>query len=283
MRNFEIDKESIAENDHLRSKHIREIFQNTTQIKNSSTEVYIPRIIIQFWHDKNNIPKDVQDCIDSWKILEGQGFKRLLFDDNIAREFILKELGNTYANAFDRCHHPAMRCDYFRLCYIFLVGGFYVDADEVYQGADCNYLFQNNNLKVQPFCYDISTDSMINPEIFIKQKKYSKDWIFYVNNNPIIAPPKHYLILLALERATKLLLESDKEQLDIQSTTGPGNLSASLVRYSIECRKRDIQFDFSILSNWESISQNRWFLSYRNDNRNWRIWNAKGLWRNSIL
>ncbi len=283
MRNLEIDTESIAENDHLRSEHIREIIQNTTPIENPSIKIYIPRIIVQFWHDKNNIPKDVQDCFDSWKILVSQGFKRLLFDDNTAREFILKELGNTYVIAFDRCHHPAMRCDYFRLCYIYKFGGFYVDADDVYQGADYNHLFQNNNLKIQPLCYDASTDSMINPEIFIKQRNYSQDWIFYVNNNPIIAPPNHYLISLALERATKLLLESDKQQLDIQSTTGPGNLSASLVRYSIECKKRDIQFDFSIILDWESISQIKWFLDYRNDNRNWRIWNTKGLWRSSIL
>jgi len=283
MSKLEIDIESIAENDHLRSEHIRKIVQKSVQIENLSAEVFIPKIIVQFWHDKNVIPNDVQDCLDSWRILEKHGFQRLLFDDNTARKFILKELGSTYVNAFDRCHHPAMRCDYFRLCYIFLHGGFYIDIDDVYQGTDYNYLIQNNNLKIQPLCYDISTDSMINPEVFIKQQNYSQDWIFYVNNNPIIAPPNHYLIHLALERATFLLLENNNEQLDIQSTTGPGNLSASLVRYSIECQKKDMQFDVSILSDWESISQIKWFLSYRNDDRNWRIWNAKGLWRNSFL
>jgi mannosyltransferase OCH1-like enzyme len=204
-----------------------------------------------------------------------------LFDNTSAREFISKRLGGSYVTAFERCHHPAMRCDYFRLCYILTLGGFYVDADEIYQGTDCNLFFRDSNLKIQPLCYDTATGTMIKPSVFIKETKYSPNWIFYVNNNPLIAPANHPVINIALDRATSILLSFAKEQLEIQSTTGPGNLSASLVRHSIESKLKGKFRDFSMLPNWESTSTSAWPLSYRNDKRNWRLWNSSGLWKDS--
>jgi len=234
MINSASDAISIAEDHDLRSKQIRELVLETIPFQNSFYNIDIPKTIVQFWHDLNNIPEDVQDCLNSWNRLENHGFKRILFDNISAREFISTELGNSYVTAFNRCYHPAMRCDYFRLCYILKIGGFYVDADDIYQGTDCNHFFRDNNLKIQPLCYDIVTGTMISSDIFLKKNEYSPYWIYYVNNNPIIAPPYHPIIQLALDRSTNLLLNCNKEQLDIQSTTGPGNLSASLVRHCIE-------------------------------------------------
>ena len=224
---------NIAENDDLRSEYIRNLFHLISDQSDIIEKKNIPKIIMQFWHEKNNIPNDVQKCIDTWRTTEEQGFTRLLFDDKSAREYILKEFGSRYVKAFDRCHHPAMRCDFFRLCFIYNVGGFYIDIDEVYQGENLALLLNDNNLKIQPLCYEISSDSMIDPSIFLNSDSPSEDWIFYVNNNPIISPPKHPLIKTALDRATKLLLKTDSKNLEIQSTTGPGNLSASLVMHSL--------------------------------------------------
>jgi len=271
----EFNTKNIAENDDLRSEYIRNLFHVISDQSDIIEKTYIPKIIMQFWHEKNNIPKDVQECMDTWMPAEEQGFTRLLFDDKSAREYILKEFGSKYVKAFDKCHHPAMRCDFFRLCFIYNVGGFYIDIDEVYQGENLAQLLNDNNLKIQPLCYEISSDSMIDPSIFLNTESPSEDWIFYVNNNPIISPPKHPLIKSALDRATKLLLKNDSKNLEIQSTTGPGNLSASLVMHSLNCEKRNVQFDCSIIPEWNKISEIKWFLSYRNDNRNWRIWNAE--------
>ena len=262
-----------AEDDTLRSRFIQELIQadnphtENAYYKNSN----IPKIIVQYWNDLNMMPADVQECLESWEGLESAGFTRLLFDDELAREFISQQLGTRYVKAFDRCHHPAMRCDYFRLCYILLRGGFYVDADDVYQKTECCQFFCDNQLKLQPLCYDISTDSMVKADVFTKKENASPDWIFYVNNNPIIAPANHPVIRLALERATEALLAS-KSHLKIQSTTGPGNLSASLVRHSMESTIARNTPDFVLLPNWEAISISRWPLSYRNDERNWRLW-----------
>ena len=55
---------------------------------------------------------------------------------------------------------------------------------------------------------------------------------------------------------------------DIQSTTGPGNLTANLVSYSMQLKNKI--YDFEIIRNWDIVSKCEWFLSYRDDERNWR-------------
>ena len=268
------DPSRIAEDDVLCSRYVRELVQEAVPIENSSIRTDIPKVIVQFWHDLDEIPNDVQECLDSWEPLKKQGFKRVLFDDAGARRFISKQLGDTYISAFDLCHHPAMRCDYFRLCYLVMYGGFYTDADEIYQGTEFNHFFRDSRLKIQPLCYDTITGTMIKPDIFIRKHGYSPDWIFYVNNTPLIAPSNHPIIRLALDRATRILLSCAEKRPEIQSTTGPGNLTASLVRHSIASNLTDRNRDFLILPNWEATSISPWPLSYRNDERNWRLWNS---------
>ena len=262
----------IAEDDRLRSLYMRDLIQAEHSLDVQFGNVTIPKVLIQFWHDLAALPADVQECLESWAPLTACGFKRLLFDDSKARAFIRRHFGDSYVTAFDRCRHPAMRCDYFRLCYICTNGGFYVDADEVYHGGDCEFLYRDNRLKVQPLCYDTRTDAMVCCDVFIAQKACSPDWIFYVNNNPIVAPAFHPIIRSALARSTRILLSQAGERLDIQATTGPGNLTASLVQYSIASRALAKHRDFLLLRDWKAISTSRWPLSYRDDERNWRLW-----------
>ncbi len=279
------DLSRISENDHLRSCHIRDLIHETAPppIRQPSSRATIPQVLVQYWHDRDGIPVDVQACLESWTPLTAQGFSRLLFDDRQARRFIAQVLGQRYLAAFDRCYHPAMRCDYFRLCYILTHGGFYVDADELYQGtlypgtqypgAQCSPLFADDRLKVQPLCYDTVTARMVNAAAFVRDRQSADDWIFYVNNNPIIAPAHHPVIRLALERATRILL-SGAQRPEIQSTTGPGNFTASLVRHSIATTIAGGNRDFWLLPNWEATSISPWTLSYRSDTRNWRLCNS---------
>ncbi len=270
--NYLNDPIGCAEDDCSRSNYVRCLVQSL-----QAPPVYsggtVPKVIVQFWDNLDLIPRDVQECFDSWRPLSHQGFTRLIFDDQKARNFIITQFGSTHAKAFDRCYHPAMRCDYFRLCYILVNGGFYVDADEIYQGLNINHLFSDNKLKLQPLCYDIDTGSMIEPNVFMKDQECFSNWIFYFNNNPLIAPAGHPIIRLALERATSILSNFGERQ-EIQSTTGPGNLTASLVRHSISQELAAEAQDFVILSDWGSVSVSPWHLSYRNDERNWRLSNV---------
>jgi mannosyltransferase OCH1-like enzyme len=262
----------IAEDDALRSRYMRRLIRETLPDCARQPVRLIPRVVIQFWHNVEQVPADVRDCLDSWAPLVGQGFERVFFDDRSARRFINKLFSGRHLAAFDLCRHPAMRCDFFRMCYLVALGGFYVDADEEYQGGDCEPLFGDDLLKIQPLCYDGGTDSMVDVEVFAQGDVWSPDWIYYVNNNPIIAPPGHPILQLALARATRMLVSQPVNRMDIQSTTGPGNLTASLVAHSITSEYAGAARTFSLLKDWESISVSRWPLSYRTDERNWRLW-----------
>jgi hypothetical protein len=120
-----------------------------------------PQRIVQFWDDLNRLPVDVGECIATWKKAENQGFERLLFDKHQAREFIHQRLGQRYKEAYDKCYHPAMQSDYFRLSYIFVEGGCYIDADDVYHEAPIQHICDDGRLKLQPLCYDMATNMMV--------------------------------------------------------------------------------------------------------------------------
>lgn len=262
----------LAEDHEFRSRYIHKLVQACRSLppKTLTDQCSIPKTIIQFWDQSDAIPDDVRECLDSWLILGSRGYQRLLFNDDSARRFIHEAFRRRYLLAFDRCYHPAMRCDYFRLCYLSVCGGFYVDADELYQGVDFDHLFIDNMLKIQPLCYDKEKNEMVSTRFFLKKHNYNVNWLYYLANNPLICSKGHPVICMALERATNSLLHSTHKP-EIQSTTGPGNLTASLVRHAIECSRSVMEPDFVILPDWHFISISPWPLSYRNDERNWRF------------
>ncbi|KFX71081.1 hypothetical protein TMS3_0103825 [Pseudomonas taeanensis MS-3] len=268
-------KEDTPEDHRRRSDFIRTLVQNPTQGGPLPLEYAcgIPRAIVQFWHKRDQLPSDVSYCIKSWKSLEAHGFKHLLFDQEDAKQFISERLGERHSRAFEKCYHPAMQSDYFRLCYISVEGGFYVDTDDVYLGTTIDNLFSDGRLKIQPLCYDLVSGSMLDTAVFTAKGAYSPDWIFYFNNNPLIAPPHHAVIDRALAQSTLLLECSTGELPEIQSTTGPGNLSKSI--FELGTAGAEIKSSLQILSNWESTAYTEWHLSYRHDSRNWRLSNKK--------
>lgn len=234
----------------------------------------IPKRIVQFWDNLDRLPSDVRDCIETWRETEDQGVERLLFDKRRARDFIYQKLGLRYKKAYDKCYHPAMQSDFFRLCYVFAEGGCYIDADDVYNGSQIQQLFSDGRLKIQPLCYDAATHMMVPPSIFAKSGANAESWIFYFNNNPLVAERGHPIIAHALTQAT-LSLEKDVTNglPEIQSTTGPGNLTKSV--FDIAAKNDKIEQMLLVLSNWEDIAESRWELSYRNDTRNWRLSNCQ--------
>jgi hypothetical protein len=266
-----------SEDDTSRSTFVSELLQgvSTVPFNSLTTTNQIPKVIVQFW-DENNIPVDVQECIQSWQSLKSKGFEHRLFNNSTARKFIAGNLHEENVKAFDRCYHPAMKSDYFRLCFIYCYGGFYVDIDDVYSGSDISGLFSDKRVKLQPLCFDIDSNAMVPPNKFNISSEFTDNRIFYFNNNPIIAPPHNPIIEYALTRSTSLLLEGDENLFpEIQSTTGPGNISASVVAYLADYPKNAREQHLNILVEWEAFAQTIWNLSYRNDDRNWRLSNRK--------
>jgi len=241
-----------------------------------------PRTIVQFWHNLQELPEDIKECIASWTRWTTSGLKHHLFDENSAKAFICTSLGVRHERAFELCYHPAMQADYFRLCYLLVKGGFYVDADEVCVGTQIDWLFDDGRLKVQPLCYDIASGTMVNPSAFLHIDAYDPSWIFYFNNNPLVANQGHPIIERALRKATELLeLAGDDVLPEIQTTTGPGNLSKSI--FELGTTLGGVEGDLMILRDWDSFAVSKWPLSYRNDARNWRLSNQRRFNRDAVV
>ena len=228
---------------------------------------------MQFWHDLGQLPSDVEECVRSWAVWEASGFEHRLFDERTAGAFISRSFSARHKRAFERCYHPAMQADYFRLCYVLAEGGFYVDADDVCIGTDIAWLAEDGRLKLQPLCYDIATGGMVKPVVFLRADAYDPNWIFYFNNNPLIASPGHPVIEHALSQATRLLeLAGEGELPEIQMATGPGNISKSIFDLGTRA-SGDIENNIVALKDWDSLAVSKWPLSYRGDARNWRLSN----------
>ena len=264
------------ENHRARSSFVRGLVQRSggPAVASSVFARKLPKRIVQFWDDLDRLPGDVGECIETWRKTEEQGVERLLFDKRQARDFIRLRLGARYKRAYDKCYHPAMQSDYFRLCYILVEGGCYIDADDVYDGSQIQHLFSDGRLKIRPLCYDTATNMMVPPSLFTKPGANAGSWIFYFNNNPLIAGGGHPLVERALIQAT-LSLEKDVTNSlpEIQSATGPGNLTKSIFDAATE--SFEIEQALLVLGNWDNIARRRWELSYRNDTRNWRLSNCR--------
>jgi hypothetical protein len=265
------------ENRYSRSNFVRELVQGAgdSAVTSSLFARKIPKRIVQFWDDLDRLPGDVSECIETWRTTEELGVKRHLFDNQKAGDFIYQNLGLRHKKAYDKCYHPAMQSDFFRLCYIFAEGGCYIDADDVYNGSQIEHLFSDGRLKIQPLCYDTATHMMVPPSLFTKAGANATSWIFYFNNNPLIAPSGHPVIGHALNQATLSLENVGTDSLpEIQSTTGPGNLTKSL--FDAAAENEEIKRTLLVLSKWEDTAKSKWELSYRNDARNWRLSNCQG-------
>ncbi|MBT3075146.1 MULTISPECIES: glycosyltransferase family 32 protein [Streptomyces] len=264
--------QQIIDDYQLRSAYLRGLTRALSGQDGAWPTAPVPRVIIQFWDDPHRVPADVAQCMRSWSALERQGFRRKVYGDDSARAFIRSAHTPAHVAAFDACPHPAMRSDYFRLCYLAQHGGFYVDADDAYQGTDWKHLFRDSRLRVQALCYDTATDTMVDAHHAATTDEDPDTWIHYINNNPIIAPAHHPVIEAALEAGTRAVLSHGGGPIDIQSMTGPGNLTAALARYAYDKQQQKQPVDVEILSHWDHVAVSRWPLSYRSDDRNWRLW-----------
>lgn len=265
-----------------RSEFIRSLVQRSVgqRVIDGRYTQGTPRNIVQFWHNLRKLPDDIKECIASWTRWTASGFTHRLFDELSAKAFIGGSLDARYERAFERCYHPAMQADYFRLCYLWVEGGFYVDADDVCVGSEIDWLFDDGRLKLQPLCYDIASGAMVSPAAFLQIDAYEPDWIFYFNNNPLIANRRHRIIERALRQATALLELAGEGMLpEIQATTGPGNLSRSI--FELGTTSGGVECDLVVLREWDSLAISRWPLSHRSDARNWRLSNQHAFRRES--
>jgi hypothetical protein len=88
----------------------------------------IPRRLVQYWD--RNTPDQVQRLLDhNREMATRAGIDYVFFDEESAHNFLVEHESPDIARAYSMAVHPAMKCDLFRLCYLYAEGGFYVDAD----------------------------------------------------------------------------------------------------------------------------------------------------------
>ncbi len=211
----------------------------------------------------------------SWAALGAWGVERELYDDTSAGAWIAGPLGGRHASAFRRARHPAMRSDYFRRRHVFVLGGCYVDGDDRLVDGRRLPRLRPESLYLAPLCYDKVAGGVTDPARACRGDRDPSEFVLYVNNNPLIAPPRHRVVGGALERATAALLDTAEDDRDVQALTGPGNLTAALV----ECLVDDdggTDIDVGLLLDWDEVCVSRWPLGYRDDERNWRVWARRG-------
>lgn len=270
------EEDPLRNDERNRSNFVRKLVQRPNELGQVPATLLSspPKRIVQFWDDLSRLPKDVRECMESWKKLEQSGFELQVFDEDSARDFICVHLGSRHVEAFDKCYHPSMKSDYFRYSYILVEGGCYVDADDVYHGTAIDHLFSDGRLKLQPFCYDIATAQMVPPSDFINLGANQLSWIFYFNTTPLIAVRNHPIVERALLNAmTSLERESKDELPEVQATTGPGNLTRSV--FEVLADQGCPEGALFVVHDWERTSTSKWPLSYRSDKRNWRLSNQQ--------
>src|SRR5579871_765864 len=84
--------------------------------------------IVQYWHSSVP-PDDVAELMQTWEMSASEGFAYRRFDDVSALAFIRANHESRAANAYLSCAVPAMKADFFRVCFLAIHPGIYVDAD----------------------------------------------------------------------------------------------------------------------------------------------------------
>ena len=232
---------------------------------------WIPFRIVQFW-DRPRVPADVMACMSTWRSQDA--FEYEIFDDSSARDFISCEFDRNHAAAYAYCHHPAMKADYFRLAYLWVRGGIYVDADEVCGVGDFRSLVSRcKSFGARPFCRDLTPPGRslalwrLTDEDYLNPKMR-----FYFVNDVLASVPRHVIVGKALTRASRLIAAAKRrrERCPIHWTTGPDNLTLAIYDASLDALRDQAEFDFSVITNWHEFAKHNGNLDYQETSRNWR-------------
>ena len=162
----------------------------------------IPANIFQYW-DAKDVPNEISQICQSWKSIPG--FSYVLYNRFSALKLLRQELGDDWVYALQRAKSPAEQADFFRLCILFLRGGFYVDCDDRCLGGidDLRASVKTLTFFVEPYGF--------------------------AANNFIVAPKGHPLLLKMALLAKNSLLSRDDD--NAWHKTGPGLVSRVIYQF----------------------------------------------------
>ncbi|WP_286828969.1 MULTISPECIES: glycosyltransferase [Kordiimonas] len=218
-------------------------------IPDVSSGGHVPRRLIQFW-DKEP-PQDVARMLSLSKAwADKHQLEYVLFSEADARAYLADRQvdGKSLLQLFDRCFHPAMKADLFRLVYLHEYGGYYLDADNGVTD-DALALF---GLDRDVFFIDF------------RQRR--------VQNNFMAVAPGSLLISKALSAAARNIEENASEDVGIGTLTGPYVFTVELAKLlqdgGYTCYLVDYLKNVKIAPGPEVVlGQN---LDYKKSDQNWQ-------------
>uniref|UniRef100_A0A6C0CYN6 Glycosyltransferase n=1 Tax=viral metagenome TaxID=1070528 RepID=A0A6C0CYN6_9ZZZZ len=211
--------------------------------KRTMTE--IPKIVIQTWKTKTNIPdflKKSRESIQTWM----PDFQYLFFDDNDIETFMSQHYPH-FLSKFHAFPFSIQRIDFFRYCAIHFYGGIYLDGDVIVDGPMSNLLslcVLTKKTIVFPVEYNLSIDYAI-CERFIQDGR-RPDFAscqkapFGLGQFAFASTPHHPFWIYLMNRIPQYLphppespprLFGDKYYVEVYTSTGPDQVSLACHDY----------------------------------------------------
>ncbi|WP_135505823.1 tetratricopeptide repeat protein [Roseovarius aestuariivivens] len=187
----------------------------------------VPPQVMQYW-DAPQPPDDIAALIEGWRQAPGVAHHRA--DRREAMTWLEAQLGLDWVKALRAARSPAEQSDYFRLAWLMLEGGLYVDCDDRLIGDLQSVFSKTRGLTV-----------------FIEPRGA-------ISNNIVFAPPMHPAIVWAAHAARRALLERHSDNTWLK--TGPGLLTRAVAWYLKEGTEgpRDIRIlPRHVLGSWVQV------------------------------
>jgi tetratricopeptide (TPR) repeat protein len=195
------------------------LLDSTAENSAPSAKARIPRRIVQYW-DAPSPPDSVVEMMQSWRDMHpGWDYQR--FDDELARQFLAARHPPEVLQAYANASHPAQKADLFRLAYLSVEGGFYVDADD----------------------RAVAHVETIVPD-HVKFAGYQED-LGSLGNNFLGAASGHPVIKHALRMAVLAVNRGDRDFLWL--STGPGLMSRVFAQFLVDPTTADELFRRTLL------------------------------------
>ena len=265
----------LAEDGDVRSRFCFEVLRSSRADERLDDAPRLPAPAeqhIYFYWDTDPPPLDVLNNLQSWRALP-VGLDQRLFSDADAQAFIAERLAPENLAIYRWCPHPAMKSDYFRLCYGLLEGGVYIDADDGYLGRGLEgQLSPAAHLALHPLVWDFSAQRNVPVGEWDIAGGMRPGCGYYFNNTPLISRPGSDVVRKALERAGQRVeaLAARGGVPDIHAMTGPEAVTVGLFWHALmTAAGRSSPQSFRPLPRWSEIAAPQ-PLKYKGDDRNWR-------------
>lgn len=131
------------------------IFQNKYCKFNVEKSHTIPKRIVQTWENKN-INCDLKSITSSW-IDKNPLYSYVFYDKEDRISFLNKYFNNIVLNTYNLMKPGSFKVDLFRLCELYVYGGFYCDIDSLCISSIDNIELDNNTLFSIPIDLNINS------------------------------------------------------------------------------------------------------------------------------